>query len=563
MVMLLMCPAAGFADAREYFYVPIESSSYDDLEHFSALGLWEGSLASRPLTRMEVTFAVDEIFRRSRSIGMGEGDLIRLKRLRAAFPGFPGEDSTRFCERPPTSGADGWRLPASWEIGGGLQYFGQAAQIDSLADLDRRERRDHGVHVLVRGAIGEHLTAESRTYGDYSRLTARPNSRGWTDNAPRGFRSAFTDPSSRNDLAVLGLHHRWFDITIGRQDRRWGTGRRGTLFLSETPFPLDGISFRFRTRHFSGTSLFAQTDRTPHTAALLDSADAGGQAGTPASGRRGDAYLAGHRFEVAFPFRARVGIYEAVVWGGRGPDLAYLNPIAFLVPITQDLADRAGVDDKKILGGDCTLDLHPVTLYGEFLLNRLVALDSAVGGESAQISSFAELIGARWADPFGFPGVDLDGEYSHVDPEVYFHSDGDPRRAFLTEGEIIGHWVGPNADVLTLSITGPPIRRQGTLKLEFEQIRWGLLDGKRGGQAGFVGMEKKDKRWIVGPKQVERTFALRWTRDGFRAPVRGVMNTSILLANVARTGAWSGRGWQAEMRISWIFDFRFHGDGGE
>lgn len=550
---LLLCISLIFVVAgpealRAEFSLPVESPLYDDLEHFRALGSWRGSLASRPLSRAELKRAVRSIEEGAAIRPLDAGDVRRLSRLRLAV-----ERGNVPVSATPTAARLG-TPPVLWEAGAAIRFYGAATGLDSLADLDRRGRREGAFFVSLRAALGSHVRIESRFYEDYSRLTSRPDPH-WVDNLPPDLRGTFTDPSARNDRAVLACVWGWGDARLGREDRHLGVGRRGTLFLSETPFPLDGISFRMRTRYVSGTSLFAQTLREPNRAGFRDSLPA-----------PGDAYLTAHRIEIHPPGPVRLGLYEAVVFGGRDIDLAYVNPVGFLVAVTQDLFDRAGVDDKKILGADLVWTTAPITLYGEFLLNRLVTLDAATAGPESEISSYGELAGLHWANPFHVGGADLHLEYAHLDPEVYFHRDRDPRRAFLSQGELIGHWAGPNADVLYAAWAAPPTARHGAFRVEIEQVRWGLRNGLRGTEAGFTGLRRKEKQWITGDVQRERTVAAGWNASGLPGPGAGQFDLDLEVARVVRSGPWpegQRSGWQAELRLGYEYLLRWFDPGSD
>ncbi len=550
-VAICVTPRASEASTLR---LPSGSPLYDDLEHFRALGYWRGSLEARPLSRVELCRAAHEIAERSGELS--GADFRRLRRLlrycEEKLPGPPGAWLGDAIAREAASAGIA-EPPAIWEPGLGLQFFGGPSPLDSLADLDRRPRRDGLFFLALDAEIAGRLGAQLRFYEDYSRLTPLPAG-DWTDNLPPDGRGVFTDPSARLDRAVVAYGRNWWELRLGREDRRLGPGRRGSLLLSENPFPLDGLSFHFHTKHVSGTSLFAQSQRGPNPPSYMP-----GEAWPPEGEVQdvpGDAYLAAHRFEFRLPGPATLGLVEAVAYGGRGIDLAYANPVGFLVAMTQDIVDRSGTDDKKVVGADLRLDLPPLTLYGEFLLDRLVVLDSADDGEEAGISSFAELVGLRWANPFGLAGADLDLEYAHLDPQVYFHHDHDIRRALVTddrlgEGRLVGHWLGPNADGLYAALRLPPLRDWGRLELEFEQARWGLVDGLRGAELGFFDLKKKDKEWLVGEVATERWLALSWERHGWRGPLPGTLDWRLSLAHVARSGAWEGSGWQAELRLNW------------
>ena len=159
------------------------------------------------------------------------------------------------------------------------------------------------------------------------------------------------------------------------------------------------------------------------------------------------------------------------------------------------------------------------------------------------------------SNPFALGGSDFDMEYAHLDPQVYFHEDRDPGRALLSGGELIGHWIGPNAESIYAAFTAPPFGPHGNLRLAFEQLRWGLVGGLRGIDLGFIGMTKREKRWITGDVQVERTLSLGWTVSDWKIPLPGRVDAALTLARVDRTGTWLGKGsrngWQAEARFCW------------
>jgi hypothetical protein len=524
--------------------VPSSDAVYDDLDHFRALGLWAGDLELRPASVEELRRAVEQIRRNPASAALAPGDRVRLERL----------IQTLCADTTETARPAGHVIPpVAWHFGFALRGVGVSSPLDSLPDLARRPRRDWTFAFSQDVQIGERLSVQSRFYEDYSRLSPYPR-RDWTDHLPTSAKGILQDPSARNDRAVVGLHGSWWDLRYGREDRRLGVGRHGTLFLSENAFPLDGLSLRLSTRYLSLASLMGQSQRRPDAA----SADSGMV--------RGDAYVAAHRIEFRSPWPrtrpVRLGFFEAAAYGGRGLDLGYANPFAILVAFTQDVYDRFQADDKKVVGGDLQVDLHPVSLYGELLLNRLISMDQASAGEQSEISSLGQLAGLRWADPFRWGGADLDLEYAHLDPEVYFHKDRDPNRALLSGGEVLGHWLGPDADDLFASLAAPPNARWGTVRCYFEQARWGLLGGLRGTAAGFVGLRKKDKRWITGEVQRERTTGLEWRRDGWKAPIPGLFDTGVTLAWVDRagpgragSGAWSDQGLCCELRLTWRLDF--------
>ena len=212
--------------------VPVESAVYEHLEHFGALGFLSTCLEVRPLRASDLTEAVREIEEHAQRQPLEAGDARRLDMLRRARTAF---ERTR-----PATAADSAGAPSSWwRYGGGLQFFGQGSGLDSLADLDRRPRRDPFFDMFLDVELPQGFYTQWRFYQDYSTLTPATGGNDWVDNLPPNLRDTLTDGSARNDVAVLGYANRWLHAEFGRRDRHWGPGRRGTLFLSANAFPLD------------------------------------------------------------------------------------------------------------------------------------------------------------------------------------------------------------------------------------------------------------------------------------------------------------------------------------
>jgi hypothetical protein len=565
--ILLACPGAlvrAAVDAAAYLAVPLDSPLYDDLEHFRALGLWRGSMEMRPLRREVFARAAASIRATAGEGQLSSRDANRLHRLEEAIrdwgmdrvpaatgatAGFPATPPVAASAAMPAA-TPGGDPPARAELSLALRLVGTASNLDSLTNLDRRSRREQFVMLSADAALGGHTFLQWRAYEDYDGLTPfRPGDR-WADNLPPRPRQVLTSPSARNDRAVIGAGWTWGEVRFGREDRRWGTGRHGTLFLGENPFPLDGIAAHFDTRFLAGSSLVAQLRRGSGLVSPV-----GPAADTLSAQTTGDSWMATHRIELRPPGPVRLGVYEAVAWSGRGIDLGYANPVAFLLAVSQDIFDRAAaaeganIDDKKVIGFDFTAEVAPVSLYGEFLINRVVALDASQGA-NGDATTWAQLAGLRVANPLGLAGADLDVEYAHLDPEVYFHKDRDPGRALLSEGELLGHWLGPNADSFHARLGMPVGLRFGDVALSFERARWGVIDGLRGTEIGFFHLRKRDKRWITGRVEEERICAAEWRREACRLSTALALDAEARLARVDRSGMRTRDGWQAELRLT-------------
>lgn len=151
-------------------------------------------------------------------------------------------------------------------------------------------------------------------------------------------------------------------------------------------------------------------------------------------------YLALHRLE-AFTSIANVAFSEMVVYGLRGPELAYLNPLYPIKPAEHALWDR----DNSLFALDATVrPLRGVELAGTFLADdlnfeRIGEREGNNNKWAAQASASLGLI----------PGATVYGEYTRIEPYVYTHrfqSEGSFYNSYTHNGLGLGHPLGPNAD---------------------------------------------------------------------------------------------------------------------
>ena len=185
--------------------IPVESPLYEHLEHFRALGYGVGGLEVRPIRVADFVAAVEQIGSEARERPLSGSDQERLQALQDAADEY--NEALRRT-RQETTGADTTSTaapPSFWSFGGALQFFGQATDLDSLPDLDRRPRRDPFFFMFVDIELPKGLYAQWRFYQDYSALTPTPGGKNWVDNLPPNLRDTLTDGSARNDLGRARL----------------------------------------------------------------------------------------------------------------------------------------------------------------------------------------------------------------------------------------------------------------------------------------------------------------------------------------------------------------------
>ncbi|MEL6615403.1 MAG: hypothetical protein AAFQ43_06670 [Bacteroidota bacterium] len=150
-------------------------------------------------------------------------------------------------------------------------------------------------------------------------------------------------------------------------------------------------------------------------------------------------YMAMHRVEVRGA-RFSAGFTEAVVYGLRGPELAYLNPLFPIKPAEHALWDR----DNSLFALDAVVrPLAGVEVYGTYLADDLSF--SRIGEEVGNNNKWALQAGAS----AHVLGATVYGEYTRIEPFVYTHrfvSDGSYFNSYTHNGFGLGHPLGPNAD---------------------------------------------------------------------------------------------------------------------
>ena len=159
-------------------------------------------------------------------------------------------------------------------------------------------------------------------------------------------------------------------------------------------------------------------------------------------GLRGpERYLALHRVEAHIAL-ASVAFSEMVIYGLRGPELAYLNPLFPIKPAEHALWDR----DNTLFAFDATLrPFAGVELHGAYLADDLNF--SRIGEREGNNNKWALQAGASVGGIV--PGATLVAEYTRIEPYVYTHrfvSEGSFYNAYTHNQFGLGHPLGPNAD---------------------------------------------------------------------------------------------------------------------
>jgi hypothetical protein len=241
---------------------------------------------------------------------------------------------------------------------------------------------------------------------------------------------AHTDLLLMTERVYATLRTEHLDFTLGRDNVRWGPGRRGTLLISDAAPPMFLLSFRGRLGDVIQGEAFHGT---------LNAFE----------GR----YIAGHRVEIRLAGTATLGLAEAARYDSPGIEPLYLIgivPYALVEKLLyRDSTPEGKADHNQRNNVMQAIDLswYPLRgmeIYGEFLADD-------VSTESSDMPSrIGYQLGAKtlWRVKPGL--ILLQGEYTRVwnyTYSVYYVRD------FAHRGLPIGFVLGPDSEALSFWIS--------------------------------------------------------------------------------------------------------------
>jgi hypothetical protein len=266
----------------------------------------------------------------------------------------------------------------------------------------------------VRGSFGEHVS-----FG----LTARNTLVLGSEDQEERF-----DPSQGQSQVVVGrgvfrdqatgyvsVVFQPLTLFVGRTHTSWGSGLQEQFSLSMQNEPMDQVMFTLDFERFRFSYLHANLQ-----------------------GIGTSRFLAGHRIDFLMGKNVQLGVYETVVYAGRGAELAYLNPFVPYHIIEHQLGDK----DNNMFGFDVTATVTPgVRAFAEVFVDDF-SLDFPLGTYWG--NKLAYMAGIHWAEPFGVKPLELFAAYTRVDPYVYTHTD--TMNVYTHYDASAGSRLGPNAE---------------------------------------------------------------------------------------------------------------------
>ena len=230
----------------------------------------------------------------------------------------------------------------------------------------------------------------------------------------------------------LAFHTKYFDFRFAQQEITWGYGESGQLILSNNtvPYPYISVSknwgwFKFIALHGKLQSFWADT--------LKD-----GYKVFP------DKWLAAHRLELSLWHKLTIGLNESFIYGNRYADWAYLIPFNFYRAVQHKLRDRdnatISIDAEYLVKNG--LKVYGTIFLDEFKRSRLFT--NWYGNKQAF------LFGLWAVDPFHLNNFSVRFEYTAIMPWVYTYKY--LINAYTSDQRSIGHWAGPNSEVIYLHV---------------------------------------------------------------------------------------------------------------
>jgi len=232
-------------------------------------------------------------------------------------------------------------------------------------------------------------------------------------------------------------------LFYGRTDRTWSPFPDMSLLLSENPFSYDHLFLRIGGKKLALRGLVARLSDTPS-----------GVLATEGEQR----YLAAHRVDFRLGDWIQMGIFESVVYGGKGKglDLAFSNPFSPYIIIENGSSRQA----NSFIG--CDLFLTPwkrLTVSTQLLIDdvKLSLFGKPVFyGKEVEPDEFGFAVGSTFSDPFGLENSLVSGRYLRI--SNYTYNTLDPVERYLQEGVNIGSRFGNDMDHLMFGIDYFPLR---------------------------------------------------------------------------------------------------------
>ena len=450
-VLVGLVLVAGRAAAIDLLDVPLDHWSYEFLERLEVrAGLERSGLETRPATRGDMADLVRRLGEAARS-GTWHPSRIEAAELDMLRAEFSEELTARGDSLPVLARAyhvwsgSGWRLQTFWRWRQIVDRHNpdlarDLPQVDARLALEPAAALRIGAHCLV----AQQISYRARTGdGDFRHTIDVRDGAAEFHFEPR---DRFT--IVRTDLPTLHFGAGRWRADLGRARLRWGPGRHNSMLLAAATPPFDQLRLQLCLGRVRFTSVAGEL----RPARLV-----------PADPEMRERHLAAHRLEIVAHRRLTLAVSEALVYGDRGLDLSYLNPLTVLFVSQGNQGDRdnalASVDGKLLLPSN-------LELYGECVVDDL----NLRRGWRSYGNKLAVLGGFLWLEPCGRRDWDLEAEWSWANQFTYTHVR--PINRYQHYGGSLGSRTGPDSDLWVIGLRRR-LSRGWAARLFYEMERHG------------------------------------------------------------------------------------------
>lgn len=463
--------------------LPPAHPAYDFLDRMETLGLLDHPLlGSKPVPRERIAELLDEVLAKTSAYPAlpqkGAWRLSRVDRLtlEALRWEFAREAQRSGRPSPPAPHPEGrsrlgrlhdWMEEKDWFTKdfyrNGLNLYSyESPEIDAYVDprgSARVIRQKRPTDPIVITAVGirvrSNLYDRLGIYFDFLDITERGRGPYTSRSQLYQDREGFVGGLDRSDAANydltefdLAIGGKWWELHAAKLPLRWGPGRSGQLLLSDWATSFHQAQFdlnlgsRLRLTYVFGTlktNPYHELNDTLYTNAGYDRTI------------EANKFIAAHRLEWDPQARLRLAFAEAVIFGERNPELAYLIPINLFYSAQHDLGDK----DNMLLSFDAAWIPHlRWKLYGELLID-----DITFGklGSDFYGNKLGWLGGLSWVEPIGLANVDATLEMARLRSFVYSHQF--PINVYTHWAAPLGYRYPPNSEVLCADVRYRPHRR--------------------------------------------------------------------------------------------------------
>ncbi|HHS12563.1 MAG TPA: hypothetical protein ENN03_02210 [bacterium] len=450
--------------AAQSVYLPLDHWAYDYFERMHVKGLLEYT-SMFPVSRIEAaayTETLDSLAQLGRLSSLEQRRLERLK----GFLWDEIEVPKKQSEREPNL--------VRW-YGERASFYGDALAGFEMEFQDQKPRQRFRPYYggAVRGRAGSvGFYSDNRILTEWGAGPYVQNydpSLGYPMNAEKDSSRATWDTSH----SYLVIDWRPLRFVAGRHQFRWGPAIRYPLMVSGHSAAFDMIMLET----YLGRSRFMWFH--------------GGL-----RGREEPKWFAGHRLELRWN-QWVLGIQESVVYGNRGMEPAYLNPVLPCLIAEHTLGDR----DNIALGLDIRFrPVNRLQLHTEFFVDDLNAPWDIFNDYWG--NKLAWLLGGIWIDPLGIRDSDFSFEFVHIDPFVYTHHR--PVNVYEHYDKGLGAQLQPNSEALYIRWRFRPVFPL-LCSVAYEKTRKG--EGDR--RTPHSDADGERKRFLVGSVETEHGLTAR------------------------------------------------------